>query len=385
MPFGYTGKILHVDLTRHTTEIEEPGDVFYRSYLGGRGIGYHYLMRDMPARVDALAPENVLTLRDRGHDRRADRRLLPLHRRGQVPAHGRGGRVRGRRVLRPRAQAGRVRRGGLPRPLRAPGLPVGDRGPRRDPRRPRDRRSGHARGRGRHPGRARQRQDPGRPDRAGRHAPGALRQRDQQPRPLQRPQRVRGGHGLEEPAGRGRARHRRDRVPRPRVPAQDRHRVRQDLPQQPGRRRALRLRHHGLSRAALGRRRAAGRQLPSERARGRLGARGRDLHPAAAQEAQGLPRLPDHVQARHRPGRPGLRRRLALRRARVRDDRRARQQPEHPRLEGRGQGQRDLQPLLHGHHLGRHDDRLRLRVLRKGRHHRRPTPAESSSSWATRA
>ena len=61
MPFGYTGKILHVDLTRHTTEIEEPGDVFYRSYLGGRGIGYHYLMRDMPARVDALAPENVLT------------------------------------------------------------------------------------------------------------------------------------------------------------------------------------------------------------------------------------------------------------------------------------------------------------------------------------
>ena len=60
MPFGYTGKILHVDLTRHTIEIEEPGDVFYRSYLGGRGIGYYYLMRDMPARVDALAPENVL-------------------------------------------------------------------------------------------------------------------------------------------------------------------------------------------------------------------------------------------------------------------------------------------------------------------------------------
>ena len=61
MPFGYTGKILHVDLSRHTTEIEEPGDVFYRSYLGGRGIGYHYLMRDMPAGADALSPENVLT------------------------------------------------------------------------------------------------------------------------------------------------------------------------------------------------------------------------------------------------------------------------------------------------------------------------------------
>jgi len=62
MPFGYTGKILHVDLTHRKIETEEPGEVFYRSYLGGRGIGYHYLMRDMPARADALAPENVFTL-----------------------------------------------------------------------------------------------------------------------------------------------------------------------------------------------------------------------------------------------------------------------------------------------------------------------------------
>jgi aldehyde:ferredoxin oxidoreductase len=62
MPFGYIGKILHVDLSRRQIEIEEPGEVFYRSYLGGRGIGYHYLLRDMPARTDALAPENVLTL-----------------------------------------------------------------------------------------------------------------------------------------------------------------------------------------------------------------------------------------------------------------------------------------------------------------------------------
>ncbi|MCU0601636.1 MAG: aldehyde ferredoxin oxidoreductase family protein [Desulfobacterales bacterium] len=62
MPFGYTGKILHVDLTHRKIETEEPGEVFYRSYLGGRGIGYHYLMRDMPARADALSPENVFTL-----------------------------------------------------------------------------------------------------------------------------------------------------------------------------------------------------------------------------------------------------------------------------------------------------------------------------------
>jgi aldehyde:ferredoxin oxidoreductase len=62
MPFGYTGSILHVDLSRRNIEIEAPGEVFYRSYLGGRGIGYHYLLRDMPPRTDAFAPENVFTL-----------------------------------------------------------------------------------------------------------------------------------------------------------------------------------------------------------------------------------------------------------------------------------------------------------------------------------
>jgi aldehyde:ferredoxin oxidoreductase len=62
MPFGYTGKILHVDLTHRRIETETPDAVFYRSYLGGRGFGYYYLMRDMPPRTDPLAPENVFTL-----------------------------------------------------------------------------------------------------------------------------------------------------------------------------------------------------------------------------------------------------------------------------------------------------------------------------------
>lgn len=62
MPKGMTGKILHVDLSRRAVEIEEPGELFYRRLLGGRGIGYHYLLRDMPPRTDALAPENVFTL-----------------------------------------------------------------------------------------------------------------------------------------------------------------------------------------------------------------------------------------------------------------------------------------------------------------------------------
>jgi aldehyde:ferredoxin oxidoreductase len=35
MNCGYTGKILHVDLTNRNIEIEEQDEAFYRSYLEG--------------------------------------------------------------------------------------------------------------------------------------------------------------------------------------------------------------------------------------------------------------------------------------------------------------------------------------------------------------
>ncbi len=62
MPFGYTGKILHVDLSNHKIEVEEQDEAFYRSYLGGRGIGYHYLMQEVAAGADPFSPENILVL-----------------------------------------------------------------------------------------------------------------------------------------------------------------------------------------------------------------------------------------------------------------------------------------------------------------------------------
>lgn len=62
MPFGYIGKILHVNLTKGTLEIEEPPDSFYRKYMGGSAMGMYYILRDMPAGTEPLAPESVLTL-----------------------------------------------------------------------------------------------------------------------------------------------------------------------------------------------------------------------------------------------------------------------------------------------------------------------------------
>ena len=60
MAFGYSGKILQVDLTNRKIEVEEKDDIFYRSYLGGRGIGYHYLLKRVPPGIDPFSPENVL-------------------------------------------------------------------------------------------------------------------------------------------------------------------------------------------------------------------------------------------------------------------------------------------------------------------------------------
>ena len=62
MPYGYHNKILHVDLTRGKLEVEEPGESFYRKYLGGSAMGAYYLLKHTPPGADPLGPENTLSL-----------------------------------------------------------------------------------------------------------------------------------------------------------------------------------------------------------------------------------------------------------------------------------------------------------------------------------
>jgi aldehyde:ferredoxin oxidoreductase len=57
---GYTGKILHVDLSSGSTFVEQPEEKFYRKYLGGSCMGVYYVMHGMPAGVDPLSPGNVM-------------------------------------------------------------------------------------------------------------------------------------------------------------------------------------------------------------------------------------------------------------------------------------------------------------------------------------
>ncbi|HEY5983402.1 MAG TPA: aldehyde ferredoxin oxidoreductase family protein [Anaerolineales bacterium] len=62
MAFGYKGKILHVDLTKGSLDVETPSETFYRTYMGGSAMGVYYVLRDVPKGADPLGPENVLSI-----------------------------------------------------------------------------------------------------------------------------------------------------------------------------------------------------------------------------------------------------------------------------------------------------------------------------------
>ena len=62
MPYGYDGKILHVNLATGEFTVEEPDEALYRKHMGGSALNMHYLFTQMPAGVAPLGPENILAL-----------------------------------------------------------------------------------------------------------------------------------------------------------------------------------------------------------------------------------------------------------------------------------------------------------------------------------
>ena len=64
MPFGYHGKILHVNLNNGDMEVETPPESFYRKYMGGSAMAMYYILREVPKGADPLGPENMLTVFD---------------------------------------------------------------------------------------------------------------------------------------------------------------------------------------------------------------------------------------------------------------------------------------------------------------------------------
>ncbi|RJQ55453.1 MAG: aldehyde ferredoxin oxidoreductase [Desulfobacteraceae bacterium] len=60
MPYGYNGKVLHVNLNQLSFKVEEPPENFYRTYFGGGGLAAYYLLNELKPGTDPLGPENIL-------------------------------------------------------------------------------------------------------------------------------------------------------------------------------------------------------------------------------------------------------------------------------------------------------------------------------------
>jgi aldehyde:ferredoxin oxidoreductase len=62
MPNGFTGNILHANLTTGTLTVEHPAESFYRQYLGGSAMGTYYILKQLKPHTAALSPDNVFTI-----------------------------------------------------------------------------------------------------------------------------------------------------------------------------------------------------------------------------------------------------------------------------------------------------------------------------------
>jgi aldehyde:ferredoxin oxidoreductase len=62
MRYGYSGKILRVDLANRRTWAEELDEETYRLYPGGKALAAYILLREMAPGVDPLGPDNLLIL-----------------------------------------------------------------------------------------------------------------------------------------------------------------------------------------------------------------------------------------------------------------------------------------------------------------------------------
>ena len=58
--YGWTGKLLRVDLTTRSAKIEDIDDDILHQFLGGRGLGTYLVYSEVPPDTHPLAPENIL-------------------------------------------------------------------------------------------------------------------------------------------------------------------------------------------------------------------------------------------------------------------------------------------------------------------------------------
>jgi aldehyde:ferredoxin oxidoreductase len=60
MTFSFCNKILRINLTERAVTYEEPGEQFYREYMGGHSLICYYLLKETPAHIEPLGPNNKI-------------------------------------------------------------------------------------------------------------------------------------------------------------------------------------------------------------------------------------------------------------------------------------------------------------------------------------
>src|SRR5271157_2256350 len=60
--FGWAGKRLRIDLSEEKIEQEDLSEDFLRKWLGGRGINWAVLWKELKPRIDPLSPENIMCI-----------------------------------------------------------------------------------------------------------------------------------------------------------------------------------------------------------------------------------------------------------------------------------------------------------------------------------
>ena len=58
--YGYNGKLLFVDLTALSAEVRDLDEAMARNFVGGLALGARILYDEMPAHIDAFAPESMI-------------------------------------------------------------------------------------------------------------------------------------------------------------------------------------------------------------------------------------------------------------------------------------------------------------------------------------
>ena len=86
--YGYSGNVLHVDLSTGTIRREVLDEAFSRAYIGGRGFTSRLQYDLIPRDVDPLGPDNVLIIAPGALDRHLSALCCALCRGGRSPLTG---------------------------------------------------------------------------------------------------------------------------------------------------------------------------------------------------------------------------------------------------------------------------------------------------------